>query len=115
MIQYALTWPDRQANLFSKLDLEAVGALTFEAPDKEKFPCLRLACEALEEGGTLPAAMNAANEEAVEMFLRERIRFLEIPEVVEKAMQAHQAVRRPSLGDILEADRRSREFVHSNE
>jgi 1-deoxy-D-xylulose-5-phosphate reductoisomerase len=114
MIQYALTWPDRQANLFSKLDLEAVGALTFEAPDTEKFPCLRLACEALEEGGTMPAAMNAANEEAVEMFLREQIRFLEIPEVVEKAMQAHQAVHRPDLRDILEADRRSREFVHNN-
>jgi 1-deoxy-D-xylulose-5-phosphate reductoisomerase len=114
MIQYALTWPERKANLFSKLDLEAVGALTFEAPDTEKFPCLRLAREALKEGGTLPAAMNAANEEAVGMFLRERIRFLEIPEIVEKAMLAHQVVRRPELQDILETDRRSREFVQNN-
>jgi 1-deoxy-D-xylulose-5-phosphate reductoisomerase len=114
MIQYALTWPDREANLFSKLDLEAVGALTFEAPDMETFRCLKLAYEALAAGGTMPAAMNAANEEAVAAFMGERIRFLEIPEIVEKAMLAHRVVPHPDLQDILETDRRSKEFVRNN-
>jgi len=67
-IQFALTYPDRKQNNFSKLDIVKIGSLTFEAPDLEAFPCLGLAFEALRAGGTMPAVLNAANEKAVGLF-----------------------------------------------
>jgi 1-deoxy-D-xylulose-5-phosphate reductoisomerase len=86
-IAYALAWPDRAAISSARLDLAAIGALTFEAPDLVRFPALRLAREALRTGGLAPAALNAANESAVEGFLEGRIGFLDIAAVVEEVLQ----------------------------
>lgn len=86
-IAHALAWPDRAAISTARLDLAAIGALTFEAPDLTRFPALRLAREALQTGGLAPAALNAANESAVEGFLAGRIGFLDIAAVVEEVLQ----------------------------
>ncbi|MCL2461088.1 MAG: 1-deoxy-D-xylulose-5-phosphate reductoisomerase [Defluviitaleaceae bacterium] len=85
-IQYALTYPERRTSPFQRPDFFKIGTLTFEKPDTETFPCLGLAYEALRRGGTVPAVMNAANEAAVGAFLEGRIRFLDIPALIEKAM-----------------------------
>ena len=86
-IQYALTWPDRLPAARQTLDLAALGVLTFRAPDPRRFPCLRLAKEALRLGGLAPAALSVADEFAVREFLAGRIRFVDIPGVLEKAIQ----------------------------
>jgi len=85
-IQFALTYPDRKQNNFSKLDIVKIGSLTFEAPTLRRFVPW-LAFEALRAGGTMPAVLNAANEKAVGLFLQEKIRFLDIPEIIEKVME----------------------------
>ncbi len=108
-IQYALTYPERFPVCdLPPLDLTRFGALHFEAPDAERFPCIALAYRALGAGGTLPAAMNAANEEAVGAFLERRIRLTDIPRVIECVMDAH--VTRPvdSLEIVRETDRAAR-------
>jgi 1-deoxy-D-xylulose-5-phosphate reductoisomerase len=112
-IQYALFYPERPENDLPRLDLPAIGKLTFEAPDMTRFPCLRLARQAAEAGGSLPAVMSAANEEAVGLFLNERIRFDEIAVYTEEAMAAHKASRSPSLEAVLEADAWARSYVHA--
>ena len=103
-IQYAVTYPDRLPNRLKPLCLATMGSLTFEAPDPEKFPALRLAREAGTKGGTLPAVLNAANEVAVAAFLDSRIPFPRIWETVAHAMHRHAPVADPSLDEILEAD-----------
>lgn len=113
-IQLALTWPKRAANGFSRLDLLKYGSLTFEEPDTETFACLRLAYEALETGGTMPAALNGANEAAVGLFLEGRIGFNDIPRLVEKVMNAHIVNTNPVLNDIIEVDKWARKMVGGN-
>jgi 1-deoxy-D-xylulose-5-phosphate reductoisomerase len=109
-IQYALTYPERHAcSNLPPLDLTELSTLHFEAPDTERFPCIGLAYRALREGGTLPAALNAANEEAVKAFLAGRIRLTDIPSVIERVMDAHETREVASLDIVLEVDRRSRE------
>jgi 1-deoxy-D-xylulose-5-phosphate reductoisomerase len=103
-IQYAVTYPDRLPNRLKPLCLAEMGSLTFEAPDPEKFPALRLAREAGTTGGTLPAVLNAANEIAVPAFLDGKILFPAIWHTVEAVMKRHQTVEHPSLDDILKAD-----------
>jgi 1-deoxy-D-xylulose-5-phosphate reductoisomerase len=110
-IQYALTYPERRPLPLQRLRLEEVSALTFQAPDPERFPALRLAYEVLEAGGTAPAVFNASNEVAVSAFLDGRITFMGITESVEKAVRAHAetaspgaARQDPGLEDILAAD-----------
>jgi 1-deoxy-D-xylulose-5-phosphate reductoisomerase len=103
-IQFALTWPKRVSNPFSRLDLLKASSLTFEKPDFEAFPCLRLAFEALQAGGTLPAVMNAANEIAVGAFLNRKIGFLEIADIIESVMAKHSVNIQPCLHDIIEVD-----------
>ncbi|RJX16648.1 MAG: 1-deoxy-D-xylulose-5-phosphate reductoisomerase [Ammonifex sp.] len=103
-ILYALSYPERLANSLPKLDLAAVGRLTFEEPDRERFPCLGLAIAAGRAGGSMPAAMNAANEVAVAAFLEGRIHFNGIPAVVEKIMAGHSMISNPSLAEVLSAD-----------
>jgi len=103
-IQYALTYPERVPSDRVQTNLAKLGSLAFEEPDPEKFPSLNLARKAGEEGGTLPAVLNAANEVAVEAFANRRIRFSEISEVVRRSMEQHQVVRHPTLDQILEAD-----------
>lgn len=103
-IQYALTYPERHECQLPPLDLTTVSGLHFEAPDHDRFPCIGLAYRALSEGGTLPAAMNAANEEAVEAFLNERICLTEIPQVIESVMDDHQNQPAKDIETILKAD-----------
>ena len=109
-IQYAFFYPERKGNNLSPLDLVQVGQLTFESPDLERFPCLRLAKEAGKIGGTMTAVLNAANEVAVEAFLRHMISFTKIPELVDKVMNLHSPrIGKLDLDDILEADSWARE------
>ena len=103
-IQYALTFPDRQASELASLDLTTLSALHFEPPDPDRFPCLALAYRALRAGGTLPAAMNAANEEAVQAFIDERISLTDIPLVIEVVMDGHQTQPATKLTTVLAAD-----------
>jgi 1-deoxy-D-xylulose-5-phosphate reductoisomerase len=103
-IQYAVTYPERVANSLRPLQLDQVGALTFETPDPLRFPALRLAREAGERGGTLPAVLNAANEIAVERFIEKQIRFVDIWYCVESVMQQHATINHPELPEILQAD-----------
>jgi len=107
-IQYALTYPDRWTSTLPPLDLASAPALEFMAPDPVRFPCLSLAYRALEAGGTATAALNAANEVAVEAFLSRRARFLDIPRVIEGVLEKHATLPADSLLPILEADRSSR-------
>jgi 1-deoxy-D-xylulose-5-phosphate reductoisomerase len=107
-IQYALTYPERHACDLPALDLTSHGALHFEAPDLERFPCIALAYRALRAGGTLPAALNAANEEAVSAFLDERLRLTDIPRVIEAVMDEHKGRAIENLDDVLAADREAR-------
>jgi 1-deoxy-D-xylulose-5-phosphate reductoisomerase len=107
-IQYALTYPERHSCQLPPLDLTAISRLHFEAPDLERFPCIPLAYRALSEGGTLPAAMNAANEEAVGAFLDQRIDLTEIPHVVQTVMDNHQNQPARDIEMILAADRSAR-------
>jgi 1-deoxy-D-xylulose-5-phosphate reductoisomerase len=103
-IQYALTYPDRLPSDLPPLDLAKLASLNFEKPDLERFPCIGLAYRALRTGGTMPAAMNAANEEAVQAFIDERIGFSEIPRVIEDVMNQHQNVPVTDLQSVLRAD-----------
>jgi len=109
-IQYALSYPDRFANPgLPTLDWHDFSDLTFEQPDMDKFPCLRLAIEAGREGGTCPAVLCAADEIAIDLFLSRRIRFTDIPRLVERVLEQHRKVSRPSLEEIIAADARARE------
>jgi 1-deoxy-D-xylulose-5-phosphate reductoisomerase len=112
-IQYALLYPERYDSGLPRVSILEAGTLEFGAPDVEKFPALRLAYEAARTGGTLPAVMNAADEVAVQLFLDGKIGFLDIARLVERAMEAHPAVTRPALEDILAADAWAREFTAS--
>jgi 1-deoxy-D-xylulose-5-phosphate reductoisomerase len=103
-IQYALTYPERVPNNRVQTDFVKLGSLTFEAPDRERFPALDLARRAGQIGGTMPAVLNAANEVAVAAFVEGRLSFAEIPERVRRTMDAHQPVQDPTLDQILEAD-----------
>ena len=110
-IANVLSYPERLRNdRFEPLDLAAVGEVTFEKPDLEAFPCLRYACDAVRTGGTYPTVLNAANETAVQLFLKEEIRFLDIPGLIRAAMDAHASVTQPDLDAIAEADRWAREW-----
>jgi len=103
-IQYALTYPDRAASDRVQTNLAELGSLTFEEPDTERFPAINLARRAGDVGGTLPAVLNAANEVAVEAFLKRKINFPQITEMVRRTIDAHKVVSHPSLDQILEAD-----------
>jgi 1-deoxy-D-xylulose-5-phosphate reductoisomerase len=110
-IRYAMTYPNRGENPAEPLDLLSCPPLTFAAPDREAFPCLRLAEEAATEGGTACAILNGANEEAVRLFLADHIGFHDIPRLVSKARASVPVTQNPFLEDILAADRASREIV----
>ena len=103
-IQYALTYPDRAPSERVQTNFAKLGSLTFEEPDAERFPALKLARRAGEVGGTLPAVLNAANEVAVEAFVNRKINFPQITETVRRTMDAHKVVLHPTLEQILEAD-----------
>ena len=110
-IAYAIAWPERVESGVERLDLAKVGKLTFQEPDFERFPCLALAYDALSEGGTMPAVLNAANEIAVGAFLDNNLKFTAIAEVVEKTMSAHEKRTVGSIDEILEANSWAREHA----
>ena len=110
-IQYALTWPERTAGPAKPLDLLSCPALTFQKPDPETFRCLGLALECAQRGGTSTAVLNGANEAAVALFLEDKIGFLDIPRLVERALDRVPVVDTPGLEDIFEADCAAREAV----
>ena len=112
-IRYAMTYPERGENPAEPLDLLSCPPLTFAAPDREVFPCLRLAEEAATEGGTACAILNGANEEAVRLFLNDQIGFYDISQRVAEARAEIAVVQNPSLEEILEADAAARRSVLS--
>lgn len=113
-IQYALTYPERKGNSFTKLDLLTVGSLTFEEPDFKAFPCLRMAIDSLKEGGTMPVVLNAANEIAVGLFLDRKINYIDIHKIIENAMSTHKTIINPTLEEIVQTDRIIREMLVKN-
>jgi 1-deoxy-D-xylulose-5-phosphate reductoisomerase len=110
-IQYALTYPGRLLNDFERLDFSKLSSLTFEKPDLNTFPCLKLAYDSLKMGGTYSAVLNAANEILVNEFLEDKIKFYDIPYYIEKTLEAHKSIKKPTLEEILHIDNWSREFV----
>ena len=108
-IAYALTYPHRLPNKLDELDLAKIGNLTFEEPDISRFPCLGLAYQAVEAGGTMPAVLNAANEVAVERFLKEKIDFLDIWKIVQEVMKRHKIKKGKMIEEVLAADVWARE------
>ncbi|MEH7094612.1 1-deoxy-D-xylulose-5-phosphate reductoisomerase [Neobacillus vireti] len=113
-IQYALTYPDRlPLRSANRLNLAEVGKLHFEEMDLKRFRCLDFAYHAGKKGGTMPTVLNAANEAAVAAFLKGKIRFLQIEDLIEQALNKHQVIENPSLAIIEEVDKETRQFVHS--
>jgi len=111
-IQYALSYPDRLANpTLPAIDWSNFTDLTFERPDTDRFPCLRLAIEVGREGGTCPAVLCAADEAAVDLFLSGRTGFIDIARLVERVLEQHRKVTHPSLEEIMAADAWARELV----
>jgi 1-deoxy-D-xylulose-5-phosphate reductoisomerase len=110
---YALSWPERIHTDWPQLDLVKSGDLTFRSPDHQKYPCMQLAYAAGRAGGSMPAVLNAANEQAVALFLDEKIQFLEIPRLIEQVCDRHQAnnTSTPSLEDIIQADQWARQAI----
>lgn len=113
-IQYALTYPDRADNAFERLSLTDIGTLTFEKPDTETFKCLPLCIKAINEGGLAPTSVNGANEEAVALFLQGKIKFLQIADLVEKALAEVKNKRDFTLEDIFETDKAARKLVRDS-
>jgi 1-deoxy-D-xylulose-5-phosphate reductoisomerase len=113
-IQYALSYPKRWASSWPRLNLAEIGSLTFESPDTENFPSLGLALAAGREGGTMPAVLSGADEEAVALFLKGRIGFLDIPNLVAGAMDSHCRINTPDLEIIREVDYWARCWVREN-
>jgi 1-deoxy-D-xylulose-5-phosphate reductoisomerase len=107
-IQYALTFPERHPSELAALDLTRLSSLNFEPPDLDRFPCISLAYRALEAGGTMPAALNAANEEAVRAFIEERINLTDIPRIIKAVMAQHQRRPADNLEAVLTADASAR-------
>jgi 1-deoxy-D-xylulose-5-phosphate reductoisomerase len=108
-IAYALSCPDRLDSVIEPIDWERLSGLTFQKPDTRRFPCLALAYQAIETGGTMPAVLNAANEVAVRAFLGEVIRFHDIPVIIRKTMNMHRTQPATTLEAIIEADRWARD------
>ena len=111
-IQFALTYPHHVSSNWESLNLASIGKLTFEPPNLEKFPCIRLAYDALKEGGTYPAVLNIANDEVVSSFLRDIIPFNDIPHLIESAMNNHQYVKSPTLEEIIEIGQWTSQYIH---
>jgi 1-deoxy-D-xylulose-5-phosphate reductoisomerase len=110
---YAMSWPDRLPTNWEKFDLVKAGDLTFRAPDRAKYPCIDLAYAAGRAGGSMPAVLNAANEQAVALFLAEKIHFLDIPRLIEQVCDRHRVDFHPSpsLEDIIAADEWARQAI----
>jgi len=103
-ISYAFSYPERKYGGTKQLDFYGLGGLSFDKPDPETFECLSLAYQAIKTGGSMPAVMNSANEEAVSLYLNKKIRFGDISEIIKTAMLRHNVIKTPTLNDLLEID-----------
>lgn len=112
-IQYALFYPDRRPMAGKRVDFYDLGSITFEKPDMETFKGLKMAYDAIEKGGSMPTVFNAANEKAVALFLDRKIRFLEIYDLIQGAMEHHKTIPNPSVDEILEAEAESYEYINA--
>jgi len=112
-IQYALFYPDRRPMTGKRVDFYALGSITFEKPDMETFTGLKLAMRAAGEGGSVPTVFNAANEMAVNLFLNKKIRFLQIPEIIEMCMNAHKRIASPDVEEILASEQETYELIRT--
>ena len=112
-IQYALFYPDRRPMAGKRVDFYELGTITFERPDLETFTGLKLAMRAATEGGSVPTVFNAANEKAVSLFLNRKIRFLQIPEIIEMCMDAHKKIENPDVEEILRTEQETYELIQS--
>ena len=112
-IQYALFYPNRRPMAGKRVDFYELGSITFERPDIETFTGLKLALRAAREGGSMPTVFNAANEGAVRLFLQRKIRFLQIPEIIEMCMQAHKRIENPEVKAILAAEQETYELIRA--
>ncbi|MBF8983056.1 1-deoxy-D-xylulose-5-phosphate reductoisomerase [Lutibacter sp. B2] len=110
-IQYALTYPKRIKNNYKKMDFFETSKLTFEKPDLETFPCLKLAYDALEKGGSYPTVLNAANEELVDLFIKGKIGFYDISNMIELALEKHDVKYELNIDTIIEIDSWARKFI----
>lgn len=110
-IQYALSYPYRIPLNVDRLDIFKVASFTFREPDMERFPCIRIAYESIARGGNIPCIMNAANEVAVAAFLRDKIKFTEIPSIIEKTIEKCNFVAKPTIEEIFESDKEGRIFA----
>lgn len=110
-IQYALFYPDRRPMSGKRVNFFELGSMTFEKPDMETFRGLKLAYEASEIGGSMPTVYNAANEKAVSLFLDRKIKFLQIPEVIEACMQNHKNILNPTVDDILNTEAEAYDYI----
>lgn len=110
-IQYALFYPDRRPMSGKRVNFFDLGAMTFEKPDMDSFQGLKLAYEAAQIGGSMPTVYNAANEKAVSLFLNRKIKFLQIPEVIEACMQNHKNILMPSVDDILNTEAEAYDYI----
>lgn len=110
-IQYALNYPERDEAVINKLDFYKLSELTFEKPDIDTFRCLKLAYEAGKKGGNMPAIMNGANEVAVDLFLKDKIKYLQIEEIIEECMNKFEYIHKSSIENILETDQKVREYI----
>lgn len=113
-IQYALNYPIRDTSFIKKLDLFEINKLTFEKPDLETFKCLKLAYQAGKEGGFVPTVLNASNEACVDMFIREKISFLQISEIIERCMDKFSINEELNIDNIINLDKKVKEFVYNN-
>ena len=110
-IQYALFYPDRRPMAGKRVDFYELGSITFEKPDMETFTGLKLAMRAAGEGGSMPTVFNAANEKAVSLFLKKKIRFLQIPEIIEMCMDSHKRIANPDVNQILTAEQEAYDLI----
>ena len=112
-IQYALTYPDRVASDFPRLDFGKLKELTFIKPDFDKFECIKLAYDVMKMGGTYPVVLNASNETAVDLFLKKKIKFPDIASLIKNALDNHKSNGEIELQNIIEIDKQVREFISS--
>jgi 1-deoxy-D-xylulose-5-phosphate reductoisomerase len=110
-IGYALSYPERLAGTAPRINWKTLRELHFEQHDTESFPCLALAYEAGKAGGSMPAVLNAANEEAVKLFLAGHVRFLDIPRIIETVMNKHKVIPLPDYTVLVETDRQARRLA----
>ncbi len=114
-IQYALTYPSHVEASWKRLDLIEMGTLTFEKPDFQRFPCIKLAFDVLKTGGTAAAVLNVANDHAVDLFLKHKIRFTDIPRILEAAVDKHMYIANPSLEDLLIIEKWTSDMINNGE